>query len=167
MVWRNERLPRTHLERGNCTEEWSEGILVDCRVWLSAFLSSSLLERPLSPNLWNAPRWRYHEHREEGQDTASLLDLIIPAFQEKFTPGQHIAIDELFISFKWRANRGQYLKGKPHLWGIKAFVSYLYDFSIYYGNDTDLVRPELSHTRSCGNSYWGIEARFTQPPCFS
>ena len=59
-----------------------------------------------------------------------------------------MAIDESVIAFKGRVSCLQYLKGKPHPWGIKAYVladsvtGYLFNVS----RETELVRPELPHT---------------------
>lgn len=86
------------------------------------------------------------------QKIQPLLELLLPLFQDHFTPDQAIAIDESVISFKGRVHFRQYLKGKPHPWGIKAFVladsktGYFFNVAIYYGKDTDLIRPDLPHT---------------------
>ena len=54
--------------------------------------------------------------------------------------------------FKGRLGCLQYLKGKPHPWGIKAYVladsvsGYVHRVCIYYGKETELIRPELPHT---------------------
>ena len=84
-----------------------------------------------------------------------LLDILYPAFQGAYTPKQEIAIDESVIRFRGRVSFRQYLKGKPNPWGIKAFVladsksGYLYNITVYYGKETQLIdRPDLPHT-SC------------------
>ena len=51
-----------------------------------------------------------------------LLDHLCGSFAAAFTPSKQIAVDESVISFKGRVSFRQYLKGKPHPWGIKAFV---------------------------------------------
>ena len=46
----------------------------------------------------------------------------------------------------------QYLKGKPHPWGIKAFVlsdsktGYLQHVCMYYGGETQLIDNDNPHT---------------------
>ena len=50
-----------------------------------------------------------------------LLDVLLPLYQQYYVPNQAIAVGESVISFKGRVILKQYLKGKPHLWGIKAF----------------------------------------------
>ena len=81
-----------------------------------------------------------------------LLDRLSPIFQTAYTTGQHLAIDESIIAFKGRIGCLQYIKGKPHPWGIKAYVladsvsGYVYKLCIYYGRETELIRPELPHT---------------------
>ena len=69
-----------------------------------------------------------------------------------YKPSQNIAIDESIIAFKGRLGCIQYMRGKPHPWGIKAYVladsvtAYLYKVCIYLGKQTELVKPELPHT---------------------
>ena len=81
-----------------------------------------------------------------------FLNLLLPTFQSAYTPNQQIAIDESMIAFKGRVSCMQYMKGKPHPWGIKAYVladsasGYLYNVAIYYGRETELTRPDLPHT---------------------
>ena len=96
-----------------------------------------------------------HVGERKGEKKAKiqpLLDVLLPLFRLYYVPHQAIAVDESVISFKGRVGFKQYLKGKPHPWGIKAFVladstnGYLYNLCIYYGKDTQLVRPDLPHT---------------------
>ena len=82
-----------------------------------------------------------------------LLDLLIPAFQCHFIPDQHIAVDESMTGFKGRVSFRQYVRGKPHPFGIKAFVladsktGYLHNVRIYFGAETDIVEdPSLLQT---------------------
>ena len=51
-----------------------------------------------------------------------LLDRLCPVFEATFTADKQIAIDESIINYKGRVSFCQYLKGKSHPWGIKAFV---------------------------------------------
>ena len=48
-----------------------------------------------------------------------LLDVLLPLFRLYYVPHQAIAVEESVISFKGRVDFKQYLKGKPHPWGIK------------------------------------------------
>ena len=81
-----------------------------------------------------------------------LLDRLCPVFESVYTPAQHIAIDESVISFKGRVSFRQYLKGKPHPWGIKTFVlsesatGYLQLVCVYFGKETQLVNNDHPHT---------------------
>ena len=74
-----------------------------------------------------------------------LLDLLCPAFANAYTPGEHIAVDESMVSFKGRVSFKQYMRGKPHPFGIKAFVladsvtGYLHQVRLYFGKDTALM----------------------------
>ena len=75
-----------------------------------------------------------------------FIDLLIPKFSQAFTPAQHIAVDEAMISFRGKASFKQYVRGKPHPWGIKAYVlsesatGYLHQVLIYYGKETELIQ---------------------------
>ena len=81
-----------------------------------------------------------------------FIDRLCPVFESVFTPSQQIAIDESVISFKGRVSFRQYLKGKPHPWGMKAFVlsdsktGYLQRVCVYYGKDTQLIDNDQPHT---------------------
>ena len=82
-----------------------------------------------------------------------LLDLLSPRFETTFKPGKCVAVDEAMISFKGRASFRQYIRGKPHPFGIKAFVladsktGYVFRLRIYFGKETDLVvNPTLLQT---------------------
>ena len=74
-----------------------------------------------------------------------FLDRLCPVFEAAFTPSKQIAVDESVITFKGRVSFRQYRKGKPHPWGIKAFVlsdsntGYLQRVCVYYGKETQLI----------------------------
>ena len=82
-----------------------------------------------------------------------LIDLVIPLFQQHFTPSRAISIDEAMIAFRGRVSFRQYIRGKSTPWGIKAYVladsatGYMYSVLPYYGKETQLLdRPGLNHT---------------------
>ena len=81
-----------------------------------------------------------------------FIDLLCPVFESTYTPSQQIAVDESVISFKGRVSFRQYLKGKPHPWGMKAFVmsdgktGYLQRVCVYYGKETRLIDNNNPHT---------------------
>ena len=82
-----------------------------------------------------------------------FLDLLSASFQRAYTSDEQVAVNECVITFKGRVGFRQYLKGKPHPWGIKAYVlsdsqtGYLHQLLIYYGKETMLVdKPDLGHT---------------------
>ena len=82
-----------------------------------------------------------------------FLDKIIPLFQQYLTPSRELSIDEAIIAFRGKVSFRIYIRGKPHPWGIKAYVlsesctGYLYNVIIYYGKETQLQQiPGLNHT---------------------
>ncbi|XP_068084847.1 piggyBac transposable element-derived protein 2-like [Anabrus simplex] len=59
----------------------------------------------------------------------------------KIEPEEHNVVDELIIPFKGRSSLKQYIKNKPHRWGIKVFAragssGIINDFEIYRGKGT-------------------------------
>ncbi|XP_065319094.1 piggyBac transposable element-derived protein 3-like [Gordionus sp. m RMFG-2023] len=61
---------------------------------------------------------------------------------------EKLAIDEFIIPFKGRSILRQYIKSKPHKWGIKVFAlcgssGYMYDFEIYQGKSTNIIKSCL------------------------
>ena len=82
-----------------------------------------------------------------------FLDILGTTFQSLYTPSRQVAVDESVITFKGRVSFRQYLKGKPHPWGIKAYVladsnsGYMHRVVLYYGSETILTGPpEMPHT---------------------
>ena len=82
-----------------------------------------------------------------------LLDLLEPRFESAFKPDEFVAVDEAMITFKGRVSFRQYIRGKPHPFGIKAFVladsktGYVYRLRLYCGRETDLIHDtSLLHT---------------------
>lgn len=66
----------------------------------------------------------------------------------KLDKEEHMSVDEFLIPFKGRSVLKQYIKNKPHKWGIKVFAlagesGMLYDFEIYVGKDTTTNKTEL------------------------
>ncbi|XP_049780478.1 piggyBac transposable element-derived protein 2-like [Schistocerca cancellata] len=56
-------------------------------------------------------------------------------------PEEYHSVDELIIPFKGNSSLKQYVKSKPHKWGIKVFAcagssGIVYDFEIYRGKGT-------------------------------
>ena len=82
-----------------------------------------------------------------------LLDLLAPQFESAFKLGEFVAVDEAMIAFRGRASFRQYIRGKPHPFGIKAFVladsktGYVYRLRLYFGKETDILQdPSLLQT---------------------
>lgn len=56
---------------------------------------------------------------------------------------KNVCIDEQMVPFRGQLTMKQYVKGKPHPWGIKVFMlcsnnGLAYDFLLYQGATTDL-----------------------------
>lgn len=76
---------------------------------------------------------------------------LIDQLRENFLtiePEEHNSIDEIMIPFKKRSSLKQYIKNKPHKWGIKVFSragisGIVYDFEIYVGKGTTRESTDL------------------------
>lgn len=66
----------------------------------------------------------------------------------KIEPEEHNSVDEIMIPFKGHSSLKQYVKNKPHKWGIKVFAragisGIIYDFEVYVGKGTAGENSEL------------------------
>ena len=81
-----------------------------------------------------------------------FLDGFCSVIEDSYIPSQEMAVNESVVSFKGRVSFRQYLKGKPHPWGIKALMlsdsktGYLQRVCAYYGKETQLVDSDHPHT---------------------
>uniref|UniRef100_A0A2S2PY46 PiggyBac transposable element-derived protein 3 n=1 Tax=Sipha flava TaxID=143950 RepID=A0A2S2PY46_9HEMI len=76
-----------------------------------------------------------------------VLDILHQSFYAATSTNEHIAIDEMMVSFKEKSYLKQYLKSKPKKWGFKIWVQastrgYVYCFKMYQGA-SNLKRTEF------------------------
>ena len=69
-----------------------------------------------------------------------FVDSIKSSFRE-IEVEEYNSVDELIIPFKGRSSLKQYVRNKPHKWGIKVFAragssGIVYDFEVYVGKGT-------------------------------
>ena len=80
-----------------------------------------------------------------------FLDLVLENFQSSYQPYQQILIDESMISYKGRFSFIQYMRNKPHKWGLKAWVladstnGYTWGWMLYTGKEGGVTEHGLSH----------------------
>ncbi|XP_059162842.1 piggyBac transposable element-derived protein 4-like [Physella acuta] len=83
------------------------------------------------------------------------------ACKEYFRPGTAISFDEAMIPFRGRLSFKQYIKGKPHPWGVKVWcacdsaTSYLLDFEFYAGKSDTALPNGLGY-----HVIWSLGQRF-------
>ncbi len=124
-------------------EYWSTSVLID----ISFF--RNVLSRDRFFQILGVLHVGEINGRNKESKIQPFIDIILPKFQSTYILHLQVAIDESVINFKGRVSFRQYLKGKPHPWGIKAFVladsitGYVQNLTIYYGRDTDLICPDL------------------------
>ena len=58
---------------------------------------------------------------------------------EKIPPGEHQSVDEIMVAFKGKSTLKQYIRNKPHKWGLKLWAragseGILHDFDVYQGS---------------------------------
>lgn len=71
-----------------------------------------------------------------------LVDLLVRRFQEVYTPGEVVCVDESIIPFKGRLILKQYMPQKTHKYGVKIFKvcfgkGYTWNLKIYAGKRQD------------------------------
>ena len=94
-----------------------------------------------------------------------FIDLLTERCKRLVHPGEHLSIDEALILWKGRLHFKQFIKLKRSRFGIKVFFlcpgdpkwqGYSWNFSIYYGANSDFEIPEVDVTaeeaRSVGKS---------------
>ncbi|XP_046398660.1 piggyBac transposable element-derived protein 3-like [Ischnura elegans] len=74
-----------------------------------------------------------------------LLDKIICNYQELYTPGEILCVDESIIPFQGRLALKQYIPQKRHKYGVKIFKlcsgkGYVWNMKIYAGRERDARR---------------------------
>ena len=71
-----------------------------------------------------------------------FLEKILKKFQENYTPGREVAVDETMLKFRGRFVAQQYMPKKPIKWGIKCFNladssnGYILNVLPYMGRET-------------------------------
>ena len=115
--------------------------------WLTESNFTKVMSRDRSTLVGRYFHFSNNEHRiERGQPNYNLLQKIQPiidltqnTYADCYKPSRHLSIDEAVIPFKGRTYVKQYLRDKPHKWGIKVFVladsscNFLLKYRIYTG----------------------------------
>ena len=87
-----------------------------------------------------------------------LVDIVIPAWQDNFYPGQQIAVDETIIPFKGTTSLKGYNPQKPHKWGLTIWsladskTGYVYNWNIYEGKSN--AEPRALRNDGRGKVHW-------------
>lgn len=73
-----------------------------------------------------------------------MLDLLIKIFNEAYTPGKQLSLDESLLLFRGRLSFKQYIKTKAAKYGIKFYElttsdGYVLNIIIYKGKETNLT----------------------------
>lgn len=126
--------------------------------WANATRVSSVAE-VMPRNKFEQIKWKLHfndnakmkQRTEPGYDKLFKLRPLVDAIRAnclKLKPEEHNAVDEVLIPCKSRSSMIQYIKSKPHKWGVKLFArcssaGILYDFKIYTGKDPNVTPSNL------------------------
>ena len=171
------RLGRMPPRRRSLFRNWKAVTMAEMKAFVGVILNMGLVQLPRMKDYWATHEtlnlqffqrvfsrdrflqifWMLHVGDIDGSTRRSkiqpLLDMVIPTICQYFVPGKAVAVDEAMITYRGRVSFRQYVKGKPHPWGIKAYVladsasGYLHSLAIYYGRETQLIaRPDLNHT---------------------
>lgn len=117
--------------------------------WKKSPLYSNQISRIISRNRFELllAMWHFSDNQDnktldEGRlrKISPLITQIIERFQDVYTPGLKVCIDETMVPFRGRLKFKQYLKNKKHKFGIKVYKlccegGYTYNFQVYCGND--------------------------------
>ena len=101
----------------------------------------------LVDNTLNVPR--DDPQHDKAFKVRSFVNMIIPAWQNHYTPGKELSIDESMIPFKGRSNIIQYMPAKPTKWGLKAWglaeasTGFMWHWKLYLGKENQNVRQEV------------------------
>jgi len=93
--------------------------------------------------------WHFSNNLEKPADNNDTFYKVRPLFDsirqrcQSLEVEEEICVDEQMVPFTGTLNVKQYIKGKPHPWGVKLFVlcgksGIAYDFLIYQGSRTEL-----------------------------
>jgi hypothetical protein len=79
------------------------------------------------------------EHKD--YDKLFKIRPFVESLRKNFTqiePEEHNSVDEMMIALKSHTSMLQYVKSKPHRWGVKVFAraGIVYDFEIFVGKGT-------------------------------
>lgn len=126
--------------------------------WANATRVSAIAD-VMPRNRFESIKWSLHfndnskmkNRGEPGYDKLFKLRPFIDAIRGnllKIKPEEHNAIDEVLIPCKSRGSMIQYIKSKPHKWGIKVFArcgssGMLHDFKIYTGKDPTITPSNM------------------------
>ena len=163
--------------RRSLFRNWKSVTIPEMKAFVGLILNMGLIQLPRLKDYWSMHEtlnlqffrrvfsrdrflqifWMLHVGDIDGSTRRSkiqpYLDVVMPLFRQYFTPRKAVAVDEAMITYRGRVSFRQYVRGKPHPWGIKAYAlaesasGYLYSLVIYYGKETQLLPlPGLNHT---------------------
>uniref|UniRef100_A0A8C5Q2Y3 PiggyBac transposable element-derived protein domain-containing protein n=1 Tax=Leptobrachium leishanense TaxID=445787 RepID=A0A8C5Q2Y3_9ANUR len=91
---------------------------------------------------------RDHPDHDRLYKLRPLLDHLMARFEELYTPGQNLSVDESLLLYKGRLVFKQYIPSKRARYGIKLYKlcesssGYMYRFRVYTGKDSQLAPPD-------------------------
>lgn len=118
--------------------------------WKPSMKSALVASAGMSRNRFEKLRNNLHIVDANNPSTSDRLWKVRPlldAFQQRCTElvlEERLCIDEQIVPFKGRLDIKQYIKGKPHPWGVKIFMlcgesGLIYDFLPYQGSTTRIA----------------------------
>lgn len=126
--------------------------------WANATRVSSVAD-VMPRNRFERIKWSLHfndnakmkTRTQPGYDKLFKIRPLVDAVREnllKLMSEEHNAVDEVLIPCKSKGTMIQYIKSKPHKWGVKVFArcgasGILYDFKIYTGKDSNTTPSSI------------------------
>ena len=80
----------------------------------------------------------------------NIIEAIVDNFKSSIKPGKNIVIDESMVPWRGRLGFRQYIPGKRHKYGVKAYKlclpeGYTYNFEIYAGKNGQIIEKSHPH----------------------
>ena len=143
-AYARHRISNAPPSRRSLFRNWVDVTITQMKAFVGLILNMGLVQLPEIKEYWsrhetlNIPFfrrvlsrdrflqifWNLHVGEINGATKRSkmqgLIDLVLPLFQQHFTPSRAISIDEAMIAFRGRMSFRQYIRGKLTPWGIKA-----------------------------------------------
>ena len=91
----------------------------------------------------------------------TVFDKLNEDYAKFYNPSEHLAVDEVSVTFKGRVIFRQYIPKKRKHFGIKIYKlcdesGYIYDMRVYLGRDSHSATDDMTATHATVRNDWQI-----------